>query len=81
MPTSIRGLLVTQPDSTSLESLANLADRALASENNGKDTNVGVSEINTTSKNLDLKNIQTYRRHFETSGAHRNIRCQEEAVY
>ena len=32
MPTSIRAHLATQPDSATLESLAMLADRALASE-------------------------------------------------
>ena len=36
MPASIRSHLATTPDSTSLESLAILADRALASENNAK---------------------------------------------
>ena len=33
MPTSIRAHLATQPDSASLKSLAVLADRALALEN------------------------------------------------
>ena len=43
MPTSISGHLATQPNSTSLDSLATLADQALVSESNGK-----VAEINVT---------------------------------
>ena len=42
MPTSIRAHLATQPDSASLESLAMLADRAVAAENEAKP---GVAEI------------------------------------
>ena len=36
MPVSIRAHLATQPDSVSLKSLAVLADRAVASENDGR---------------------------------------------
>ena len=70
MPTSIRAHLATQPDSTLLESLATLADRALASESDGKETNVYYRE-----RSLEgFKNNQTYRRlwkrleRLETSG-------------
>ena len=45
MPTSIRAHLATQPDSASLESLAMLADRALASENDVDESKPGVAEI------------------------------------
>ena len=45
MPASIRAHLATTPDSTSLESLAVLADRAIASENEVKDNSVGVAEV------------------------------------
>ena len=45
MPASIRTHLATIPDSTSLESLAVLADRPIASENDAKDNSVGVAEI------------------------------------
>ena len=46
MPTSIRAHLVTQPDSATLESLAMLADRALASETDVEESKPGVAEIN-----------------------------------
>ena len=45
MPTSIRAHLATQPDSALLESLAMLADRALASENDVDKSKPGVAEI------------------------------------
>ena len=45
MPASIRAHLATQPDSASLESLAMLADRALASENDSDESKSGVAEI------------------------------------
>ena len=45
MPTSIRAHLVTQPDNASLDSLAMLADRALASENDVDESKPGVAEI------------------------------------
>ena len=45
MPTLIRAHLATQPDSASLESLAVLADRALASENDVEEVKQGVAEI------------------------------------
>ena len=45
MPASIRAHLATTPDSTSLESLAVLADRAIASENDVKENSVGVAEV------------------------------------
>ena len=45
MPASIRSHLATQPDSATLESLAMLADRALASEADVKESKQGVAEI------------------------------------
>ena len=45
MPTLIRAHLATQPDSASLESLAVLADRALASENDVEEVKQWVAEI------------------------------------
>ena len=45
MPASIRAHLATQPDSASLESLAMLADQALASENDVDESKPGVAEI------------------------------------
>ena len=45
MPASIRAHLATTPDSSSLESLAILADRAVALELDVKDSSVGVAEV------------------------------------
>ena len=45
MPASIRAHLATTLGSTSLESLAVLADRAIASENDVKENSVGVAEV------------------------------------
>ena len=45
MPASIRAYLATQPDSATLESLAILADWALASEADVKESKPGVAEI------------------------------------
>ena len=45
MPTSIQAYLAIQPDSASLERLAVLADRALASENDVEEVKQGVAEI------------------------------------
>ena len=45
MPASIRAHLATQPDSATLESLAMLADRALASEADVELSKPGVAEI------------------------------------
>ena len=45
MPASIRAHLATQPDSATLESLAVLADRALAAEEDVKESKPGVAEI------------------------------------
>ena len=45
MPTSIRAHLATQPDSATLESLAMLADRTLASETDVEESKPGVAEI------------------------------------
>ena len=51
MPASIRAHLATQPDSASLESLAVLADRALAAEQDVEESKPGVAE---TSKLVGL---------------------------
>ena len=45
MPASIRANLATQPDSATLESLAVLADRALAAEEDVEESKPGVAEI------------------------------------
>ena len=45
MPASIRAHLATQPDSATLESLAVLADRALAAEEDVDESKPGVAEI------------------------------------
>ena len=45
MPASIRAHMATQPDSATLESLAVLADRALASEADVEESKPGVAEI------------------------------------
>ena len=45
MPTSIRAHLATQPDNATLESLAMLADMALASETDVEESKPGVAEI------------------------------------
>ena len=45
MPASIRAHLATQPDSATLESLAVLADRALATEEDVEESKPGVAEI------------------------------------
>ena len=45
MPASIRAHLATTLGSISLESLAVLADRAIASENDVKENSVGVAEF------------------------------------
>ena len=45
MPTSIHAHLATQPDSATLESLAMLADRALAAETDVEESKPGVAEI------------------------------------
>ena len=71
MPASIRAHLATTPDSTSLESLAILADRAIASENDAKDNSVGVAEVrvNDSDKLIGiLDDISRRLKKLETSG-------------
>ena len=46
MPPSVRAHLATQPDSASLENLAMLADRAVATEKDVDEAKPGVAEIN-----------------------------------
>ena len=71
MPASIRAHLATTPDSTSLESLAVLADRAIASENDAKDNSVGVAEVrvNDSEKLIGImEDISRRLKMLETSG-------------
>ena len=73
MPASIREHLATTPDSkpTSLESLAVLADRAIASENDPKDNSVGVAEVrvNDSEKLIGImEDISRRLKQLETSG-------------
>ena len=71
MPASIRAHLATTPDSTSLESLAVLADRSIASENDAKDNGVGVAEVKVNdSKKLIgiMEDISRRLKKLETSG-------------
>ena len=48
MPASIRAHLATQPDSASLESLAVLADRALAAEQDVEESKPGLQRSKST---------------------------------
>ena len=71
MPASIRAHLATTPDSTSLESLAVLADRAIDSENDVKDSSVGVAEVkvNDSEKLIEImEDISRRLKKLETSG-------------
>ena len=71
MPASIRAHLATTPDSTSLESLAVLADSAKASENDVKDNSVGVAEVrvNDSEKLMGImEDISRRLKKFKTSG-------------
>ena len=75
MPASIRAHLPTTPDSTSLESLAVLADRAIASENDAKDNSVGVAEVrvNDSEKLIGImEDISRRLKKLETSGSKSN---------
>ena len=72
MSTSIRAYLTIWPGSISLKSLGNLADRALASENDAKETQVGVAEIqvNESTKLIGLlKDLSRCLQISEPSGA------------
>ena len=72
MPIFIRARLATQPDSTSLESLATLANGALASENDAKKAHMGVAEIqvNESTNFIGLiEDISGRLQQLETSGA------------
>ena len=68
MPASIRAHLATTPDSTSLESLAVLADRAIASENDVKENSVGVAEVDSEKPIGIMENISRRLKKLETSG-------------
>ena len=71
MPASIRTHLATTPNSTSLESLAVLADRAIASENDVKDNSVGVAEVRVNDREKlmgIMEDIYKRLKKLETSG-------------
>ena len=71
MPASIRAHLATTPDSTSLESLAVLAHKAIASENDVKENSVGVPEVrgNDSEKLIGImEDISRRLKKLETSG-------------
>ena len=66
MPASIKAHLATQPESASLESLAVLADRALAAEQDVEESKPGVAEIKVeeTSKLVGLlEDHKTHKKH------------------
>ena len=72
MPASIQSHLAPTPDSTSLESLAILADRVLASENDAKDSSVGVADIrlNDSERLIEImEDISRHLKQLETVGA------------
>ena len=79
MLTSIRAHLATQPDSVSLESLAMLADRALASKNDVDESKPGVAEIQVseTGKLVGLLE-DLYRWLKKVSDSHHGCREEEE---
>ena len=71
MPASIRAHLGTTPDSTSLETLAVLADRALASATDVKENSVGVAEVrvNDSERLIGImEDISRRLKKLETSG-------------
>ena len=71
MPASIRAHLATTSNSTSLESLAVLADRAIASENDVKENSVGFAEVrvNDSEKLIGImEDISRRLKKLETSG-------------
>ena len=79
MPASIRAHLATQPDSATLESLAMLADRALASEADVKESKPGVAEIKVdeTTKLVGLlKDLSKRLKKLETATAAEKERNQ-----
>ena len=65
MPTSIRAHLATQPDSASLESLAGLADRAVASENDVEEAKQGVAEIKVSERGKLIGLFEELSRRFK----------------
>ena len=70
MPASIWAHLATTPDSTSLESLAVLADRGLASETDVKDSSMGVDEVrvNDRERLWIMEDISKRLKKLKTSG-------------
>ena len=72
---SFHSHLATTPDNTSLESLDILADRALASENDVKESSVGVAEIRLNESDKLIGIIEDISRHLkklETAGTQKN---------
>ena len=72
MPASIRSHLASTSDSTSLESLAILADRAFTSENDAKDSSLGAAEIqlNDSERLIGIMgDISRRLKQLETAGA------------
>ena len=67
IPASIRAHLATTPDSrpTSLESLAILADRAVASELDVKDSSVGVTEARVNDNKRPIEIIEDISKHLK----------------
>ena len=72
MPTAIRAHLATQPDSASIESLAVLADRALASEMDVEEVKQGVAGIQVSESGklvLLLEDLSSGLKKLETATA------------
>ena len=83
MLASIRTHLATQPDSASLESLAMLADRALASENDVDESKPGVAEIKVseTGKLVGLTSTMAAEKRTNTGRARTNDNRTPRAQY
>ena len=77
MPASIRAHLATTPDSTSLESLAVLAGRAIASENEVKDNSVGVAEVRINDSEELIGIMEDISRRLKKD---RNFRTSKETI-
>ena len=73
MPASIGAHLATTPDSTSFESLAVLADRAIVSENDAKDNSVGVAEVRVNDSEKLIRIMEDISRRLKLQDIKRNI--------
>ena len=78
MPTSIRAHLATQPDSASLESLAVLADRAVASENDVEEAKQGVAEIKVSERGKLIGLLEELSRRFKKIDSYSHSSKEEE---